>query len=129
MCPLPLPLLPQSADLSSNGLIVDEVSKVHGGSPGVILIEDAGAAELCLLPLGHGQLVPRDLWSGVRGPCPCPAARSSWKGAESMDLSFPVHAHPHRDVTLVCSHFPAHPTSHLVGGPTHFVFFKDTVLG
>ena len=66
MCPLPLPLLPQSADLSSNGLIVDEVSKVHGGSPGVILIEDAGAAELCLLPLGHGQLVPRDAL--VRGP-------------------------------------------------------------
>ena len=64
--PQPLPLLPQSADLSSNGFIVDEVRKVHGGSPGVILIEDAGTAGLCLLPLGHGQLVPRDAL--VRGP-------------------------------------------------------------
>ena len=59
-------LISQSADLSSNGLIVDEVSKVHGGSPGVILIEDASAAGLCLLPLGHSQLVPRDVL--VRGP-------------------------------------------------------------
>ena len=44
-----------------------------------------------------------------------------------MDLSFPAHPHPHRDVTLVCRHYPAHPTSHLMVGQ-HF-FFKDTVLG
>lgn len=56
----------QSTDLSSYGLIVDEGSKVHSGGPGVILIEDAGAPGLCLLPLGHGQLVPRGAW--VRPP-------------------------------------------------------------
>ena len=44
-----------------------------------------------------------------------------------MDLSFPAHPHPHRDVTLMCSRFPAHPTSHLVGGQ-HFFFFKIQYL-
>lgn len=50
----------QPADLSNNGLVVDEVSEVHGGDPRVILVEDAAAAGLLLLPLGHGQLVPRE---------------------------------------------------------------------
>ena len=45
-----------------------------------------------------------------------------------MDLSFSAHPHHHCDVTLVCSWFLAHPTSHLMCGPKPFFFFKDTVL-
>ena len=52
------PTGPLSTHLPSNGLIVDEVTEVQGGAPGVIQIIDAGAAGLPLLPLGHGQLVP-----------------------------------------------------------------------
>lgn len=47
-----------SADLPCNGLVVDEVSEIHSGSPRVIQIVDAGAAGLFLLPLCYGQLVP-----------------------------------------------------------------------
>ena len=51
-----------STHLPSNGLIVDEVSEIQGGGPGVIQIVDAAAAGLLLLPPGHGQLVSaRDL--------------------------------------------------------------------
>ena len=52
------PTGPLSTHLPSNGLIVDEVTEVQGGAPGVIQSIDAGAAGLPLLPLGHGQLVP-----------------------------------------------------------------------
>ena len=45
-----------------------------------------------------------------------------------MDLSFSAHPHHHCDVTLVCSWFLAHPTSHLMGGPTPF-FLKIQYLG
>lgn len=47
-----------SADLPCNGLIIDEVSEIHSGSPRVIQIVDAGAAGLFFLPLRYGQLVP-----------------------------------------------------------------------
>ena len=60
MCPQSTHWPSQSADLSNNGLVVDEVSEVHGGDPRVILIKDAAAAGLLLLPLGHSQLVPRE---------------------------------------------------------------------
>ena len=53
-----IPTGPHLTHLPSNGLIVDEVTEVQGGAPGVIQIIDAGAAGLPLLPLGYGQLVP-----------------------------------------------------------------------
>ena len=61
LCPCLPPLtLPQSTDLSSNGLIVDEVGEIHSGGPRVVLIVDAGAAGFLLLPPSHCQLVPRE---------------------------------------------------------------------
>ena len=41
-----------------------------------------------------------------------------------MDLSFSAHPHHNCDVTLVCTRFLAHPTSHLVSGPKPFFDLK-----
>lgn len=47
----------EATNLSQEGFIVDEVSKGHHRGPHVILVIDAAAMALLLLPLGHHKLV------------------------------------------------------------------------
>lgn len=78
-----------SADLSNNGLVVDEVSEVYGGGQRIVLIVDAGAAGLFLLPLGHNQLVPREAQSLILSCCLIIMEMSLACGPQ---LSHPIHS-------------------------------------
>ena len=64
------------AHLVGDGLVVDEVGKGDGGRPGVVLVVDAGAGGLVLLPPGDGQRVPAS--AGSRGARRAGTGQGSW---------------------------------------------------
>lgn len=85
------------AHLIGDGLVVDEVSKGHSGCPRIVLVVDAGAGGLLLLPPGDSQLVPGDKKREGSSPTGQGRAKSTPESLQSPEECFPmppIKGHP-----------------------------------